>query len=113
MTADSVPPDRPAIGVGVVGLGFMGRTHVAAYVGASRAGFPCRLVAVCDSDPRRRAGEAGESGNLQTGAAAFDPASVRAHGCFESMLADPDVRLISICTPTQTHVELASAALRA
>ncbi|NUP94595.1 MAG: gfo/Idh/MocA family oxidoreductase, partial [Planctomycetaceae bacterium] len=42
------------IGVGVIGLGFMGRTHLAAFAAADAAGFGNRLVAVCDSDPARR-----------------------------------------------------------
>ena len=37
------------IGVGVVGLGFMGRTHLAAFHSAARAGAPAKVVAVCDA----------------------------------------------------------------
>jgi predicted dehydrogenase len=45
---------RP-LGVAVVGLGFMGRTHLAAYRAADGAGFANRVVAVHD----RRAGGSG------------------------------------------------------
>lgn len=66
------------IGVGVIGLGFMGRTHVAAYQAAAAAGFPCRLVAVCDPKPSRLTGELEANGNLATGSGRlFDPKSVR------------------------------------
>ena len=51
------------IGVGVIGLGFMGRTHLGAYEKARAAGFANRLVAVCDQDPERRAGRPGGMGN--------------------------------------------------
>ena len=44
------------IGVGVVGLGFMGRTHLAAYAEADAQGHANRLVAVCDPSPARRRG---------------------------------------------------------
>jgi predicted dehydrogenase len=106
---------RP-IGVGVIGLGFMGRTHVGAYLAADAAGFSNRLVAVCDSDPQRRAGIPSVAGNLRTGAELerlFDPRQVRPFERPEELLADPEVELVSICTHTSTHVELALAALGA
>jgi predicted dehydrogenase len=104
------------IGIGVVGLGFMGRTHLAAYRAAHAAGFSNRLVAVCDQDPERRRGLAGSGGNLATGAAQerlFDPKNVRACEHPEQLFADLEVELVSICTHTTTHVELAVAALEA
>jgi predicted dehydrogenase len=106
---------RP-IGVGVVGLGFMGRTHVEAYRAADAAGFANRLVAVCDASPERRAGVAFQGGNITQGSGAqrlFDPALVRACERFDDLLADERVELVSICTPTKSHVDLAVRALRA
>ncbi len=106
---------RP-IGVGVIGLGFMGSTHVAAYKAAERAGYPCSLVAVCDSDPERRTGTVAPVGNLVTtdpGELLFDPGHVRAYADAEELLADNAVQLISVCTHTQTHVDLAVRALQA
>lgn len=104
------------IGVGVVGLGFMGRTHVGAYRRADRAGFANRLVAVCDRDPDRRAGRAGSGGNIETGSSEqrlFDPGEVRGFEDPGELFADAAVDLVSICTHTDTHVELAEAALAA
>lgn len=104
------------IGVGVIGLGFMGRTHVACYRDAAEAGLPCRLVAVADSDADRRSGRGADAGNLKTGAQAeriFDPDRVRGYEHSRDLLADPAVGLVSICTPTPTHVELALAAIEA
>jgi predicted dehydrogenase len=102
-------------GVGVVGLGFMGRTHVAAFRAAARAGHGNRLVAVCDPDPERRAGRGG-GGNLATGAEAeqlFDPRAVAGYARPEELFADERVELVSICTPTDSHVDLALLALAA
>ncbi len=102
--------------VGIIGLGFMGRTHIAAYRAAAEAGFANELVAVCDSCPERRTGLAGASGNLETDGVperVFDPASVRAYSEVDEILADPNVDLVSICTPTDSHVHLAMAALAA
>lgn len=104
------------IGVGVIGLGFMGRTHLAAFAAADAAGFGNELVAVCDSDPVRRAGLAASGGNLDTGASSermFDPAKVAGYAEPALLLADSRVDLVSICTHTTTHVELALAALAA
>lgn len=105
-----------SIGVGVIGLGFMGRTHVGAYAAANAAGFANRLVAVCDRDPDRRAGRASAEGNLKTSGAGeqlFDPKQVFGYESAAELFADRDVELVSICTHTSTHIELATAALEA
>ncbi|MBM3976716.1 MAG: Gfo/Idh/MocA family oxidoreductase [Planctomycetes bacterium] len=104
-----------SFGIGVVGLGFMGRTHVQAWQAAAAAGLPCELVAVADSDAARRAGEAGGGGNLGNGAGGrlFDPARVRGYASAAELYSDPRVDIVSICTYTDSHVELASAALAA
>ncbi|MCZ6597462.1 MAG: Gfo/Idh/MocA family oxidoreductase [Planctomycetota bacterium] len=107
------------VGVGVIGLGFMGRTHLAAYRAADEAGHPNRLVAVCDQDPDRLSGDSGRSpaGNFDPGNIGaerlFDPASVAGYERPEELLSDASVELVSICTHTDTHVELALAALEA
>src|SRR5262249_22988508 len=43
----------------------------------------------------------------------FDPAATATCQRHEDLLANPAVQLVSICTPTDTHVDLAIAALRA
>jgi len=106
---------RP-IGVGVIGLGFMGATHIAAYRAAHAAGFSNRLVAVCDPDPDRRAGRIEARGNIDTQDGEqrlFDPDGVAASETPGALLDNPDVDLVSVCTYTDTHVDLALAALAA
>jgi len=105
-----------SIGIGVIGLGFMGQTHVRAYQSAAADGFGCRLVAVCDPDAERRAGKVAAAGNIATGGKAkqlFDPQLVEGYATPGELLADPAVELVSICTYTESHVELALAALAA
>lgn len=106
---------KSPIGVGVIGLGFMGRTHLQAYLAAERAGFPCRVAAVADPHAERRAGEMTTAGNLGSIATErlFDPASVRGYEEPGDLLRDPEVQLVSICTYTDSHVELALQALAA
>lgn len=104
------------IGVGVVGLGLMGRVHVEAYAAAARDGHACRLVAVSDRDPKNLSGRSSARGNLHedgTTRRLFDPSVVRTGVDAHDVFAHPDVELVSICTPTDTHVALATAALRA
>lgn len=101
------------IKVGVIGLGVMGGTHIGAYARAAAAGWACAVTAVCDEDAKRRAGDFPGAANLPTGAVAFDPKSVRAYADPTEMFADREIDLIDICTPTDSHVDLAIAALRA
>ncbi|VAX39416.1 hypothetical protein MNBD_PLANCTO03-906, partial [hydrothermal vent metagenome] len=104
------------IGVGIIGLGFMGRTHIAAYKAAAEAGYACRLVAVCDRNGACLDGSGNASGNLDTGNTAeqlFDPEQVACHADPAKFFADPAVHLVSICTHTDTHVEMALRALEA
>lgn len=101
------------INVGVVGLGFMGGTHLAAYLKAAGEGYACRVAAVCDADPARRRGEFPGAGNLATGATPFDVKSVKAYEKFDELLADPAIHLVDLCTPTDLHVDQAIAALKA
>ena len=109
-------PRREAIGVGVIGLGFMGRMHLGAWGRAAEAGFANRIVAVCDRDPGRRRGMRGPRGNLEGASAEgplYDAGSVSAYEEPEELLRDPAVELVSICTHTETHVPRAVAALDA
>lgn len=106
-----------SIGIGVIGLGFMGQTHVRSYQSAAADGFGCRLVAVCDPDADRRAGKTASAGNigadLGAGKLLFDPRLVHGYATPDELLADPAVQVVSICTYTETHVDLALAALAA
>jgi len=99
--------------VGVVGLGFMGRTHLGAYAAVRETGEPNHVVAVCDRDPARRRGELGNEGNLATEGGLFDPQEVVGYESPEELFADDQVELVSLCTHTPTHVPLAIAALEA
>lgn len=115
-TRDDARPARGEIRVGVIGLGLMGRTHVEAYRAASRSGRACRLVAVADPNADRLTGRIDVAGNLQSAAGdepLFDPRVVRASTDAQRVLDDPEVELVSICTPTDTHVDLARRAVRA
>ncbi len=103
------------IGIGVVGMGFMGRTHVTAYLDAIADGADARLVAVSDHDAERRAGRGTAGGNLDVAGEGplFDVDDVRGFARPAELFADDGIGVVSICTPTESHVELAIEALRA
>ena len=95
--------------IGVVGLGFMGRTHVAAFEGAEG----CELVAVADRDPILLTGKPAENGNFDTGGPErlFDPAEISTCEDAMELIEHPDVELVSVTTPTPTHRALAWAVI--
>lgn len=103
-----------ALGVGIIGYGFMGRTHAGAYAAAAGAGLPCVLRAVCDPDAARLGDGAGTAGNLESGhERARGLVGVRRLTNPAELLADPSIAMVSVCAHTDAHVPLAMAALSA
>jgi predicted dehydrogenase len=98
------------VNVAVVGLGFMGVTHIKAYQQLKAA----RIVAVCDSVRVPVKGVLpGVSGNI-TGSDAIDLGrDVKVYRALDELLANPDVELVDLCVPTVAHPQQAIAALRA
>ncbi len=98
------------VGVGIVGVGFMGRIHALAV----RRVPDARLAAVCSRDERKLAGDwSATRGNFGPPPGAFDLSGVATHRTLDSLLADPAVDLVDICTPTDQHPAQAIAALEA
>ena len=95
---------KPALGVGLIGSGFMGRSHSLAWLNVDRL-FPLpfrvelRLLADVTDERARRAADA------------FGFA--RATGDWRTLVADPEVDAVSITTPNLLHREMALAAIRA
>ena len=98
------------VSVAVVGLGFMGVTHLRAYQAVEAA----QIVAVCDPVRLPVNGVlAGVAGNVKKSDDIDLGPHVRVYRRFEEVLADPEVELVDLCTPTPLHPEQAMAALRA
>ncbi len=93
-----------AIGVGLIGTGYMGKCHALAWNNVATifgdAERP-RLVHLAERD----------TGLAQARAREFGFA--RATSDWRDLLADPDVDVVSITTPNQFHAEMAIAALEA
>lgn len=98
------------INVGVVGLGFMGLTHINAY----RKIPGVDIVAVCDAVRQPVNGVlAGVSGNVAGSDTVDLGTSVRAYRAIEDLLADGEVDLVDLCVPTPLHVPQTIASLAA
>src|ERR1043166_214797 len=98
------------VNVAVVGLGLMGATHLRAYLQNKSA----RIVAVCDAVRLPVNGVlAGAAGNVKnTGDINLGP-NVKVFRKLEEVLADSEVQLVDLCTPTPLHPEQAIAVLKA
>lgn len=96
--------DKPRLNVGMVGYAFMGKAHSQAWWTAPRFfDLPCRvgMAALCGRNAER----------TDEAAARLGWASVETD--WRAMIARDDIDLIDICTPGDTHAEIAIAALRA
>jgi predicted dehydrogenase len=97
--------------IGIVGLGFMGLTHIKAYRQLPNA----NIVAICDAIRLPADGNLTPvAGNISTAdQIKFDMSVVKGYRDYAEMLANPDVQLVDICLPTPLHAPVAIAALRA
>ncbi len=83
-------------GFGLIGCGRIARNHLKAITSLDNA----RLAAVCDVDPGRLTEASGQYGG-------------RAYGDYREMLKDPEVEIVSICTPSGLHARMAVDAMNA
>jgi predicted dehydrogenase len=94
-----------SIGIGVIGMGWMGQVHARAYRQVPdrfpESDLEPRLV-VCADDVQSRA----EDGRSRMG---FE----RCTTDWREVLADPDVQVISVTTPNHLHLEIVQAAAQA
>src|SRR5436853_7306471 len=104
------PNSTRKVNVAVVGLGFMGVTHLRAYQALDSA----RIAAVCDSVrlPVNGvlpgvAGNVGKPEDMNLGS------QVKVFRKLEEVLADPEGDLVDLCTPTPLHAKQDIGALEA
>jgi predicted dehydrogenase len=103
------PPNSKPVNVAVVGLGFMGLTHLKSYQQLPGA----RIVAVCDAVRLPVDGVlAGVSGNIHGTDTINLGRDIRTYQKLDDLLADSGVELIDLCVPTPLHASQAIAALQ-
>jgi len=93
------------LGVGIVGYGFMGKVHTYAYQTLPFLYDPpavqARLVSVCTAHEATARAAANHGG------------FVRAVTDFRAVVEDPDVDIVHVCTPNDSHRDICVAALQA
>jgi 1,5-anhydro-D-fructose reductase (1,5-anhydro-D-mannitol-forming) len=97
------------IRVGVVGLGFMGKTHFNCY----KTMKGVKVAAVCDVDVKKLRGASGAAGNLAGAEKPLDFSGVELYTNFDEMLAKAKLDAVSITLPTWLHAEHTVKALNA
>jgi predicted dehydrogenase len=97
--------------VGLVGLGFMGRGHLACYTRLEQEAVPVKLVAVCDVDPSRLDGRDTVTGNIGTGNSVDFSAYAR-YSDIDEMLQKEELDCVDIALPTFLHAKVAIAAMQ-
>jgi predicted dehydrogenase len=96
--------------IAVLGLGFMGSTHLKALRSIPGA----ELAAVYSRDARKLSGDLSAiQGNIGGPGEKFDFSAAARYTEIEDLLGDPKVDAIDICLPTNLHTPVAIEAMRA
>src|SRR5687768_13221305 len=93
-----------ALGVGLIGTGYMGKCHALAWNNVTSVFGDVerpRLVTLAEVNPELAAKKAAEFG------------FARSTGNWRDLLSDPEIDVISVTTPNAFHPEMAIAALEA
>lgn len=96
--------------VGIIGLGFMGGTHVNAFWAMDNV----EIAAVASPNQKALQGDLRRTGgNLGRESGLFDFSSVKKFTDWRELLADPTLDAVDICLPTYLHLEATVLALQA
>jgi predicted dehydrogenase len=95
--------------IGLIGLGFMGSTHLQALAKVPDA----QVVAVMSRNEKRLTGDLSDiGGNLGIAGTRMDFSRYRKFRSVEDLLRDDGIDAVDICVPTYLHEEIAIAALQ-
>src|SRR5215467_1054791 len=100
----------PLMRLAVIGLGFMGSTHLKAWKHVPEA----EISAVVSHDEKKLTGDLSSiQGNIGGPGEKMDFSRVKKYRRVEEAFADPQIDAVDICLPTDQHAPVALAALRA
>lgn len=91
--------------IGLVGLGFMGRTHLENYVRLEAEGLGIQVVALCDIDPVKLEGNA-VAGNIDTGDSAIDFGKYTKYTNVTEMIENEQLDYVDLALPTYLHRDI-------
>jgi predicted dehydrogenase len=95
--------------IAMIGLGFMGSTHLKALKNIPGV----ELVAVSSADPQQLSGDlSGIQGNIGGPGEKLDFSGIRRYPDAMDAARDPEVEAVDICLPTSLHAPVAIEALR-
>lgn len=94
------------IRIGLIGLGFMGNTHLENYARLEKEGHEFQVVALCDMDPEKLKGPA-TAGNIETVGGGVDFGRYNKYTSVEDMLANERLDAVDITLPTFLHERIA------
>ena len=96
--------------IAVIGLGFMGSTHLRAWQNVADA----QLAAVYSADEHKLTGDLSQvQGNLGGSTGKLDFTSVKKYRDIDALLADGEIDAVDVCLPTYLHAPVAIKALQA
>ncbi|WJH35102.1 Gfo/Idh/MocA family oxidoreductase [Paenibacillus aurantius] len=98
------------IRIGLVGLGFMGRTHLETYLRLEKEGQPIQVVAICDINPAKWEGQA-TAGNFDTKSESIDFSRFAKYTDMAEMLEKEELDAVDLCLPTYLHKDMSVLAL--
>ncbi|GIX07748.1 MAG: oxidoreductase [Candidatus Poribacteria bacterium] len=98
------------IRVGIIGIGFMGKTHFDAYKGVQGA----QVTAICTRSQKKLNGDWSDiQGNFGDRGGIVDLSGIKKYREIDAILADPEIDLVDICLPTALHKEVTLKAFQA
>ncbi len=94
--------------VGIIGFGFMGRTHYRCWKGQPKA----RIAAICEANPQT-VQDTQVKGNIDSQAEAIDLSDVSIYTDVTEMLRTEKLDAVSIALPTYLHADVTEKVLQA
>jgi len=96
--------------VGLIGIGFMGRTHLDNYIRLEKENYPVKLTALCDVDAAKFEGKF-VGGNIGANDTKYDFSKYSLYTSIDEMLEKEDLDYVDIALPTYLHAEATIKAL--
>lgn len=97
--------------IGLIGLGFMGRTHLENYLRLEREGVPIQVTALCDTDSAKLEGHAA-GGNIDTVSSEVDYSRFAKYTSVAEMLEKESLDMVDITLPTFLHRDVSVQCLQ-
>ncbi|MFC5652238.1 Gfo/Idh/MocA family protein [Paenibacillus solisilvae] len=97
--------------IALVGVGFMGRTHLENYARLEEEGLPIKVVAICDVDIEKLEGRAA-GGNIDTGSNGLDFDRYHKYTSITEMLEKEQLDAVDLTLPTYLHKSVSVQCLK-